>query len=134
MNPLDNRCHEMPTVQSRRLCPVMPHEIEKSNISFSSTRPEEPFVVVAPEEKMKNQRLERKPSFQRANATKVRFHPTVHKPVRYKHIESNGELPKPLESSLIYDSKRGSIDFCVGGQREKAPLTLNNMYSDQMDN
>lgn len=123
------------SVQTRRLSPLLPYQIDRSSISSSTTN-ENPididFVATGPfKQATPKYCQELKPRFQRGKATASKFKPTVNKPVRYRHIESDGEHPKPVEFVSIYDSKIAAKT--AGGKKQKAPLTINDIYSKHMD-
>lgn len=130
MIPIEQNKPQLLSVQSRRLSPVLPNEIERTRKIFPVLKADESFRQAEKKKRIKRKTILK---FAERSPKKMKGKPTVNKPVRFKFIESSGELPIALESSLVYDSRRIETNRYGGQPKGKVPLVLNSIYNEHMD-
>ena len=130
MIPIEQNKPQLLSVQSRRLSPVLPHEIERPRKIFPVLKPDESFHQAENKTRIQRKTIMK---FAEGRPNKIKGKPTVNKPVRFKFLESSGELPIALESSLVYDSRRIERNRHFAQPKGKIPLVLNSIYNEYMD-
>ena len=134
-----NTRSEMPMLQSRRLCPMQPSDIRKSNLAITKTTTKDAAIqqirisekydgIAAKSPNNPSTMSPRRVAFDKAPYyKKVKPHPTAIKKVRYKHTGTYGEM----DGVVVYDSKTMNEGPINSGE-DKVPLTLNTIYSGEM--